>query len=199
MAVTPNYSWPIPVATDLVKDGYQAIADLGDAIDATVGGLGASGLTLINTTTVSAVASQSFNDVFTSTYDSYRLVVQVTGTTTASLTIRFRVGGVDTTSSSYYSGQLYVGVQSALTFGNTNANLTTSIPVGYTANGFRSGMSVDIHAPNLAQRTSTHGTTAGAWLAVNGGLLDNATVYDGFTLITGGTITGTISLYGYSK
>ena len=157
------------------------------------------GLVLLNTTTVTAQSTVSFNNVFTSTYDNYRLVVQVTGTTTAVLNIRFRVGGVDTSSSSYYVGQTYVGVKSALTFGSTNANLTTSIPVGYTANGFRSGMSVDIHAPNLAQRTSTHGTTAGAWLAVNGGLLDNATVYDGFTLITGGTITGTISLYGYSK
>jgi hypothetical protein len=39
MAVTPNYGWPVPVATDYVKDGYAAIADLGDAIDATVFGL----------------------------------------------------------------------------------------------------------------------------------------------------------------
>jgi hypothetical protein len=35
MATTPNYGWPIPVATDYVKDGYANIADLGDAIDAT--------------------------------------------------------------------------------------------------------------------------------------------------------------------
>jgi len=36
MAVTPNYSWPVPVDTDYVKDGAEAIKDLGDAIDATV-------------------------------------------------------------------------------------------------------------------------------------------------------------------
>ena len=33
MAVTPNYSWPVPVNTDYVKDGAEAIKDLGDAVD----------------------------------------------------------------------------------------------------------------------------------------------------------------------
>lgn len=172
---------------------YSTTAQMNTAITA------ASGLTLINTTTVSAVASQSFNNVFNATYDNYRLVVSVTGTTLAILQLRFRVGGVDTTSSSYYLGQIFVGAQASLGLGGTNNSLGTGLAVGYTANGFMTGMVVDIQAPNLAQRTSTHGTTAGAYLALNGGILDNATVYDGFTLITGGTITGTISLYGYNK
>ena len=73
------------------------------------------------------------------------------------------------------------------------------MPIGYTSNGFRGGSSVDIHAPFLAERTSIHGTTSGAYLALNGGVLDNATSYDGFTLLTGGAITGTISIYGYAK
>jgi hypothetical protein len=33
---TPNYGWPIPQSTDLVKDGATAIASLGTAIDSTV-------------------------------------------------------------------------------------------------------------------------------------------------------------------
>lgn len=44
MAVTPNYNWPVPVATDYVKDGWEAISDLGNAIDTSlfsaVGGIG---------------------------------------------------------------------------------------------------------------------------------------------------------------
>jgi hypothetical protein len=40
---TPNYSWPVPTSTDLVKDGATAIEALGDAVDATVFGLGVSG------------------------------------------------------------------------------------------------------------------------------------------------------------
>jgi hypothetical protein len=33
---TPNFSWPVPTSTDLVKDGAVAIEALGDAIDASL-------------------------------------------------------------------------------------------------------------------------------------------------------------------
>jgi hypothetical protein len=33
---TPNFSWPVPTSTDLVKDGATAIEGLGDAIDASL-------------------------------------------------------------------------------------------------------------------------------------------------------------------
>lgn len=36
MALSPNYSWPEPDNSDLVKDGALAMRDLGDAIDSTV-------------------------------------------------------------------------------------------------------------------------------------------------------------------
>jgi len=34
--VTPSFNWPVPVSTDLVKDGATAIESLGDAIDASL-------------------------------------------------------------------------------------------------------------------------------------------------------------------
>jgi hypothetical protein len=37
MGNTANNNWPTPVATDLVKDGWEAIKDLGDAIDTGIG------------------------------------------------------------------------------------------------------------------------------------------------------------------
>jgi len=40
MAVTPNYSWPTPDDTALVKDGASAMRDLGDAIDASLFAVG---------------------------------------------------------------------------------------------------------------------------------------------------------------
>jgi hypothetical protein len=33
---TPNFGWPVPTSTDLVKDGATAIEGLGDAIDASL-------------------------------------------------------------------------------------------------------------------------------------------------------------------
>ena len=158
-----------------------------------------SALVHIATETFSAASTVSLNYVFSATYDNYRLVAQVTGTSTAVLQIRFRVAGTDTSTSTYKYGQMYVGAQASLTFGSTNNTTATFIPIGYTSNGFRGGSSVDIHAPFLTERTSIHGTTSGAYLALNGGVLDNATSYDGFTLLTGGAITGTISIYGYRK
>jgi hypothetical protein len=48
MGTTANNNWPTPVASDLVKDGWEAIKDLGDAIDTTLGvyAPSTSGLTL---------------------------------------------------------------------------------------------------------------------------------------------------------
>lgn len=36
MATSPNYGWVEPNDTDYVKDGAEAMRDLGDAIDTTV-------------------------------------------------------------------------------------------------------------------------------------------------------------------
>lgn len=36
MATSPNYGWPEPDNTSFVKNGAQAIRQLGDAADATV-------------------------------------------------------------------------------------------------------------------------------------------------------------------
>ena len=33
---TPNFGWPVPTSTDLVKDGATAIETLGDSIDASL-------------------------------------------------------------------------------------------------------------------------------------------------------------------
>ena len=60
--VTPNYSWPVPQSSDLVKDGATAIEALGDAIDATVFGLPATGFALISSASFSAVTTVSINN-----------------------------------------------------------------------------------------------------------------------------------------
>jgi hypothetical protein len=73
---TPNYGWPVPTSTDLVKDGATAIEALGDAIDATVFGLGSPALTLIKTQTIgTAVSSVTVTGAFTTTYDNYKVIV----------------------------------------------------------------------------------------------------------------------------
>ena len=55
----------------------------------------AQGLTLINTTSFSAVASQSINDVFSTTYDNYFIVANILPSTNLSLQLRLRASGSD--------------------------------------------------------------------------------------------------------
>lgn len=70
MAVTPNFSWPVPVATDYVKDGWEAISDLGNAIDTTVAALPTQSMTLISSTTMSGAGillssiPQTYKDLY---------------------------------------------------------------------------------------------------------------------------------------
>lgn len=202
MAVTPIYGWPVPVATDLVKDGYAAIADLGDAIDTTVGGLGVPGLVLINTTTMAAVASQSVNDVFSATYNNYLIHLNVTGSTTlTSVDMRLRVGGVDNSSGNYARSQLLQDTTtvtgSRVTSQTSWQNVTgivstertfTQLTVTQPFASFHSGMIGDVIESinsGVYQKRSAWGTTV-------------TTSYTGFTLIpSAGTMTGTIRVYGF--
>jgi hypothetical protein len=204
--VTPNYSWPVPTSTDLVKDGATAIEALGDAIDATVFALPSAGLTLINTTSFSGVASQSSDDVFSSTYDNYRIVLKYTQSTSNTTTMRFRTSGSSNTNATY-SNAVY-RYQSDNTVGGQAGDESQTV---LTINGaaianFVNTYSIDVFSPNLAEYTNINmvgylGQSASRVRAIFGsGHFANTTLFDGFQIIsTTGNITGTYSVYGYNK
>jgi hypothetical protein len=99
MGTTTNNGWPTPVATDLVKDGWEAIKDLGDAIDTTLGVYSAAtpGFVQIGSTvTFSGVSSVSVNSVFSATYNSY--IIDVFNNVSGTGIIRLRASGTDNTS-----------------------------------------------------------------------------------------------------
>jgi hypothetical protein len=73
MPSTPTYNWPIPAATDFVKDGWEAISDLGNAIDTTLDGIPVSPFTVIASATVSAQSAINLSSVLTNTYKFYEL------------------------------------------------------------------------------------------------------------------------------
>ena len=200
--VTPNYSWPVPTSTDLVKDGATSIEALGDAIDATVFGLPSAGISLISTTTLSAVASQSVNDVFSATYDNYLIMLGLTGSTTnTDVSMRLRVAGADNSSGNYQRSLIN---QDSTTF--TGQRLTTQTQWAGVANvesGTKSYAQLSIFDPFLAQTT---GLITDVIQIPNGNISQRramygttvTTSYTGFTIFpTSGTITGTVSVYGY--
>jgi hypothetical protein len=150
------------------------------------------GLTLIKTETFSAVASTSVNDVFSATYENYKVVWAVNGSDTQDFFFRIRVGGADLTSSTYQQTQGSTSSSTSITLGNMESRGAC----GY----------FDILRPfstdytHLLARNSTLRST-GQWSQwTYAGAINNTTSYTGFTLFpTSGNLTGTIRVYGYNN
>jgi hypothetical protein len=204
---TPNYGWTVPTSTDLVKDGATAIETLGDAIDASMNtalGTKKAGMVLLNTTSFSAVASQSISDVFSTTYSNYKIVTNITSTPTAgeTLRMRLRVSGADNTSSNYryLMKQVYAGGFDEL----SSTGATEWIIHRYTrADGYYGELNFDnpfataytgIYATGY---TPNYNVTEGSFVYASTTV---TTSYTGFTIYTSaGNMTGTISVYGVNK
>jgi hypothetical protein len=203
MGTTTNNGWPTPVATDLVKDGWEAIKDLGDAIDTTLGVYAPStpGLTLINTTSFSGVASQSVNDVFSATYENYRILVTGVSSAGGNLQARLRVGGADNSTASSYVHQSLTGNSTTVAAARGTANFWNFGNINTTlVNGF----SIDLYNPFLASATGYNcydlRSDSGAFIQLTNGTHNQTVSYTGFTLIAEtGNITGNVSVYGYNK
>jgi len=201
MGTTTNNGWPTPVATDLVKDGWEAIKDLGDAIDTTLGVYSPTtpGLVKISTTSFSAVSSQSFNDVFSTTYDNYFITGVCTSTNTTNMTVRLRVSGSDASGSNYQNENIFA---SSTTVGAQRQTGTTNFVIGAFNSSGRNSFQLSVLSPFLSQTTnfqSYTGSSEPTWYMVVGGHT-LTTSYTGITLIPdAGTITGTVSIYGYNK
>jgi len=204
MGTTTNNGWPTPVATDLVKDGWEAIKDLGDAIDTTLGVYAPStpGLTLINTTSFSAVASQSLPaNTFSATYDRYRILISGVVSGAETICARMRASGTDnTTASSYVSQKLNV------TSTTVSADRETGTYWAMTGWDTTLVNSLEIYLINPFAATPTGNnfyalrSTSSAYYVSGGGTHNQSTSYDSLTFFPfSGNITGTVSVYGFSK
>ena len=204
---TTNYGFDIPQSTDLVKDGATAIATLGQDIDTAMNtalGTKKAGMVLLNTTSFSGVASQSFNDVFSATYNSYMLVFSnltcVTGTTN-NLMMRLRVSGTDNSSNNYENGRYFVGAFQATAAASTDSELESRFLLGQMTNLIQQGGIVYVHNPFLTANTAQNSLWASSLLDINAGVTTVTTSYTGFTVFpaAGGNIAGTVSIYGLAK
>ena len=158
------------------------------------------GLVLLNTTTFSAQSTVSINNVFSSTYDNYRMILNITSKgTTAHTNFRFRASGSDNTASSYnWTASYYLASNNFQSYRTTNASLAQ---VWNSIGQDREQASMEIYGPNLAATTAasisgSHGAGDINW---NGSLGHGSnTQFDGFTIYPStGTLTGTFRIYGY--
>lgn len=195
---TPNYGWPVPTSTDYVKDGATAIEALGDAIDATVFGLGGGGLTLVKTQTVgTAVSTVTVTSAFSATYDNYLITYQG-GTSSATDAIYMQLGATVT---GYYWN--IVGNTWSATASNAGGTSASGFSyVGGTSSTNGPNVVVTVQSPFLAKRTVTQSQyveTSGGY--TSHGMLNNTTSYTSFLLAPNtGTLTGgTIRVYGFKN
>lgn len=163
----------------------------------------APALVLISTTTIgSAVTSVALTNIFSATYDNYRITLSGGSASTTS-DGSFILGA---TTANYYTAFTYNGYVSPFTnFATGAANTTSSATVfSYSANGVN-GV-IDLFSPFLTARTTflfaaaTMATTGNRWSG--GGFQDSATSFTGMTFSTQGghTLTGgTIKVYGYQN
>jgi hypothetical protein len=172
---------------------------------------GASGLTLISTTTIgSAVSSISLPDnTFSSTYDNYKIIISLARSTASSssgaINMRYRASGTDNSAAQY----AYNGFESReTTLSNVQQTSQTSQRVGYYLDTLwsRTAIAIDLCGPNIAKQTavmvasvSMDGGTRVAHQLNGWHNVDAA--YDSATfLIATGTLTnGRISVYGYQN
>lgn len=164
-----------------------------------------AGLVYVTSTTVgSAVSSVTVSNVFSSTYDNYRLILS-----DATVSIGGSIGLQlnNATGSTYYMGGIY------MTFANTTVNgygpaANTRWNDVWAAETVQSTGALDLFSPNKAKPTtgtcmSVKAGSGGATLAhYSLNMLENTTSqHTGFTLYpVSGTMTGgTITVYGYRK
>jgi len=164
-----------------------------------------SGMDLISTVTFSAVASQSINNVFSATYQNYRIVVSGKNDTgTNQLRMRVRVGGVDNSAASNY---LVAGEQITTTGASAISNSTGTTSWHIAEFYRRTGIViVDITNPFATDYTTmafnNYGGDSGTtqYYYSGGGSMTVTTSYDGFTIFPDlNTITGTVRVYGYNQ
>jgi hypothetical protein len=212
---TPNYGWDVPTSTDYVKDGATAIETLGDDIDASLFSITSGknvGLVHIVTATVTANATLAVNNCFTSTFDNYRVIYRGTQNTAyGTQELQFTIAGTPTGTANFgYQGfGVFQNNSTAVVWsGGQVANNAAAYGANGASAGNRFSSVTEIYQPALADATFLHtqawsqGTGAGTNTSTftNGWNSYTAAGFDGFRINTPtGTMTGTISIYGYRK
>jgi hypothetical protein len=162
------------------------------------GNIVGSGMTLVNSTSFSGVTAVNFDNVFTSSFRNYRIMITISQSATTVLNFRYRTGGTNNTTSNYLSNSLGItnwslgGVVSSVPAGS-------SAEISYATAGVSQTYTGDILLPQVTTRTILNGfglsQDEARWRPQ---LFNGNTQFDGIAIYPAtGNITGNISIYAY--
>ena len=196
-AYTPIYNLPYVEASDLVASYPTVSEELAENVETALGVVaGSGGLTLIDEESFSAVSSVSLNNVFSPTYQNYKILINLAGSTDSNIVLKMRLSGTDATTN--YQWQVLNVSSTSVTAVRVTAQSTYAVSDTSTQ---KSSHDIDMFSPAQSSATNIHVLSNGRTnptLYTNVGQHTTATAYDGFTLaVISGTITGTIRVYGY--
>jgi len=163
-----------------------------------------AGLVLINTTTISAAGTVNVNDVFSANYDNYKMILNGTASTgvSAGIGLRLRVGGADANTNYTYQRQWSYSTTSTADrdvagtdeFIYCDTNATNKFFVETT---LLSPFATE--ATKIMNTTLSDNNTVGLISSLMCGINTNATSYTGFSLISNGTFSGVLKIYGMAN
>ena len=168
-------------------------------------GSGSSSVSTLGAVTFTSASSVSLNDVFSSTYQNYRIVLNTGDPASNQLfTMRMRVSGADNSNATYYRMNFGQGTGGATSLLGVTQ---TSFGLGYAGGTSHFASAIDTFNPfDSTLRTSISGLGVGNNSSYNGitgwtinGWFDATTSFTGFSLLFGANTTGTVSVYGYKK
>lgn len=172
-------------------------------------GSGSASIATQGTVTFSGASSVSLNDVFSSTYSNYTIIVSSNTSDANSqiLRLRLRVSGSDNSSNNYYWSGFGLGSNGATptisSFGSNGltSSFDTSVSNATTLNSATS--KIELFNPFATDRTSFAAVMPYTDVSTGGfhrqfqGQMSVTTSYTGFSLISAaGNVTGSVSVYG---
>ena len=148
-----------------------------------------------------SIASVELGNVFSSTYKSYKVFVEITGGSVSNdIPLYLRMPGATTG----YSTQYFRAYNASLNAGRDSA--TTYFWLGPAGYSTWASFEVNITNPNVAVKTGFISYGGGdnqateRMFQANVGYLNNTTQYTGLQMaVTSGNITGTIQILGYNS
>ncbi len=158
----------------------------------------ALGLRLITSQSFSSSTAVQVNDVFSSTYEHYKVLVSFRASGNSTLRLRMRTGGADFTSNKYFTiGYSFTGT---INEGDATSGIAGWMDVTGTSamemNFFRPFTSTSDTAYTIAQTGPRSGNFVYGPFTAGGGVRENRSD-TGFTIYPdSGNITGTVRVYG---